>query len=162
MDHDAIILPSNTRLLPSGELRCRVLKMAGSSVQVECNYLINEIGLVPDATAVMTSGGNLKVKKIIHISGPKMANKPEVKKLMHATWNSVKLADEKGLKTVAIPSISKRVYLFTPKICADIMIPTVNKFVLEQNKNLEKITIVLEDQEDFDEFTKKLEEITKE
>ena len=159
-ESDAIIIPSNTRLLPSGELRCKVLRAAGAKVQVECNYLINELGLVPDCTAVVTSGGNLKVNHIIHVSGPKMAQQPEVKKLMHATWNCIKLADEKGIKTVGIPSISKRVYLFTPELCADIMIKTINKYVTENNKNLEKIALILEDNEDYDAFSKKLKEIT--
>ncbi|MFX1275782.1 MAG: macro domain-containing protein [Promethearchaeota archaeon] len=158
VEYDAIIIPSNTRLLPSGELRCAVLRAAGPKVQHECNFLINHIGLIPDCTAVVTSGGNLKSKNIIHVVGPKMASKPEVNKLMHATWNCLKVADEKGFKSVGISSLSKRVYLFTPKICAEFMIPTINKFVREQNNNIEKIAMVLEDQEDYDTFSKKFEE----
>ncbi len=37
-DYNAIVIPTNSRLLPSGTLRCRVLKEAGHKVQVECNY----------------------------------------------------------------------------------------------------------------------------
>jgi len=155
---DAIIIPANTRLLPSGELRCQVLRSAGSKVQVECNVLINKLGQIPDGQAIMTSGGELKTKNIIHVVGPKMAHKPETKKLMHATWNGLKLADEKGLNSVAISSLSKRVYMFTPKICADVMIPTINKFVEELNKNIKKISFILEDEEDFKAFTDKLKE----
>ena len=136
VEYDAVVKPTNSRLLPSGELRCKVLRAAGAKVQVKCNYLINELGLVPDCTAVVTSGGNLNVNNIIHVSGPKMAQKPEVKKLMHATWNSIKLADEREFNSIGVPSISKRVYLFTPKICADIMVKTINKYLTENNKNL--------------------------
>jgi len=157
---DVVVIPTNTRLLPSGKVRCDVLRGAGAKVQLECNWLINQIGHVPDTQAVMTSGGNLKVQKIIHVVGPKIAQKLETKKLMHATWNSLKLADEKGFASVAIPSISKGTYGFTPNICADIMLPTIKKFLLEQNKNLKKIDLVLEDEEDYQVFTNKLEEIS--
>ena len=154
---DVIIIPTNTRLLPSGKIRCQVLRGAGAKVQLECNWLINQIGHVPDTQAVMTSGGDLKVKKIIHVVGPKIAQKLETKKLMHATWNSLKLADEKSFKSVGIPSISKGTYGFTPQVCAEIMLPTIKKFLLEQNKNLEKIDLVLEDEEDYQFFSKKLD-----
>jgi len=157
---DVIIIPTNTRLLPSGKVRCDVLRGAGAKVQLECNWLINQIGHVPDTQAVMTSGGNLKVQKIIHVVGPKIAQKLETKKLMHATWNSLKLTDEKGFKSAGIPSLSKGTYGFTPNICADIMLPTIKKFLLEQNKNLKKIDIILEDEEDLKVFSEKLYEIS--
>jgi O-acetyl-ADP-ribose deacetylase (regulator of RNase III) len=159
VEHDVIIIPTNTRLLPSGKVRCDVLRSAGAKVQLECNWLINQIGQVPTTQAVMTSGGNLKAQKIIHVVGPKIAQKLETKKLMHATWNSLKLADEKGFTSVGIPSISKGTHGFTPKICSDIMIPTINKFILEFNQNIKKISIILEDEEDFQAFKMKLEEL---
>ena len=159
VEYDAIIIPSNTRLLPSGELRCAILRVAGPKVQLECNYLINNLGLIPDCTAVVTSGGNLKSKNLIHVVGPKMANKPELNKLMHATWNCLKVADDKGFTSIGIPSISKRVYLFSSKICADYMIPTIVKYMKERNKNIKKIALVLEDQEDYDAFCQRIEEL---
>ena len=160
VETDVIIIPTNTRLLPSGSVRCDVLRGAGAKVQLECNWLINQIGHVPDTQAVMTSGGNLKAQKIIHVVGPKLAQKLESKKLMHATWNSLKLADEKGFTSAGIPSLSKGTYGFTPNICADVMLPTIKKFILEQNKNLKKIEIILEDEGDYQVFSKKLEEIS--
>ena len=160
VETDVIIIPTNTRLLPSGSVRCDVLRGAGSKVQLECNWLINQIGHVPVSQAVMTSGGNLKAQKIIHVVGPKIAQNLETKKLMHATWNSLKVADEKGFTSVATPSLSKGTYGFTPKICAEVMIPTIKKFLLEQNKNLKKIEILLEDEEDFKVFSEKLDEIS--
>ena len=160
VEYDAIIIPSNTRLLPSGKLRCAVLRAAGPKVQLECNYLINNLGLIPACTAVVTSSGNLMSKNIIHVVGPNTANKPEVNKLMHATWNCLKTANEKGYKSIGMPSISKGVYSFSPKICADYMIPTVVKYMKEQNKNLKKIALVLEDQEDYDAFCQRIKELT--
>ena len=160
VETDVIIIPTNTRLLPSGSVRCDVLRGAGAKVQLECNWLINQLGHVPDTQAVMTSAGILKAQKIVHVVGPKIAQKLETKKLMHATWNSLKVTDEKGFTSVAIPNLSKGTYGFTPTICADVMIPTIKKFLLEQNKNLKKIEIVLEDEEDFNVFSEKLEEIS--
>ena len=79
---------------------------------------------------------------------------------MHATWNCLKTANEKGYKSIGMPSISKGVYSFSPKICADYMIPTVVKYMKEQNKNLKKIALVLEDQEDYDAFCQRIKELT--
>ncbi len=156
---DAIIIPSNSRLLPAGELRCQVLRAAGAKVQVECNTIINKKGQIPDGEAIITSAGALKTKSIIHVVGPKMARRPETKKLMHATWNGLKKADENKLKTVAITSISNRVYLFTPKICSNIMVPTIIKFVLELNEHLTNIHVIMENEKELQAFSDKLEEI---
>ncbi|TFG04047.1 MAG: O-acetyl-ADP-ribose deacetylase, partial [Promethearchaeota archaeon] len=86
---DAIVIPSNSRMLPSGELRCQILRDAGAKVQQECNRMINKLGMVGTGTAVMTSGGNLKSKHIIHTVGPKFGQGKEGKKIMLCTWNSL-------------------------------------------------------------------------
>ena len=66
-EYDAIAIPTNSRLLPSGELRCKILREAGSNVQVECNKIIQTISNVSSGNAIMTSGGNLESKYIIHV-----------------------------------------------------------------------------------------------
>ena len=104
-DLDAIVVPANSRLLPSGTLRCTVLRKAGSKVQLECNRIINKIGVVNVGTAVMTSGGNLS-KHIIHVVGPNRQHQVG-KKLMLSTWNSLNLADEAGLKITVLPEASE-------------------------------------------------------
>jgi O-acetyl-ADP-ribose deacetylase (regulator of RNase III) len=57
--YDAIVIPTNSRLLPSGTLKCKVLKEAGHKVQLECNQVISKRSNIPIGKAVITSGGSL-------------------------------------------------------------------------------------------------------
>ncbi len=149
---EAIVVPTNTRLLPSGTLRCKVLREAGTKVQIECNKIINRLGKIPVGGAVITSGGDLKSKYIIHAAGPRLGQGKEGKKLALCTWNSLKVADKKGISSMAVYPISISNLGFNAQICAQIMLPTIKKFLLEDNKNLKKISIFLSEKEDYKEF----------
>ncbi|MFX1322131.1 MAG: macro domain-containing protein [Promethearchaeota archaeon] len=157
-EYDGLVIPTNSRLLPSGELRCKVLRKAGVTVQVECNRIINKIIKVAVGSAVITSGGNLK-NYIIHINGPKLGQGNEAKKLMLSTWNSLKIADEAGLTSLVMPPISKNMLGFTAKLCAEVMLPTIKKYVLEKNQNLKNVSICLETLPDYKEFENVLDTI---
>ena len=87
-EYDAIVLESNSRLLPSGDLRCKTLRKAGSTVQVECNKIIQDVSQISLGKAIITSAGNLNSKYIIHVRAGH-----EGKKLMLATWNCLKMAN---------------------------------------------------------------------
>ncbi len=155
-EYDTMVIPTNSRLLPSGNLRCHVLRNAGSKVQVECNQIINKLATLSVGKAVMTSGGNLNVKYIIHVVAPKLGMGHEGKKLAIATWNSLKLADEAGLITVLFPPISNEMRGFNAKICADVMIPTIKKYLMEKNQNIVNVSICLENLPDYKNFEKVL------
>jgi O-acetyl-ADP-ribose deacetylase (regulator of RNase III) len=157
-EYDGIVIPTNSRLLPSGELRCKVLRKAGSTVQVECNRIINKILKVAVGNAVITSGGNL-TKYIIHTHGPKLGQGNEGKKLILSTWNSLKVADETELTSIVMPPISKNMLGFTAKLCAEVMLPTIKKYMLEKNQNLKNVSICLETLPDYKEFENVLDTI---
>jgi O-acetyl-ADP-ribose deacetylase (regulator of RNase III) len=157
-EYEAIVIPTNSRLLPSGELRCTVLRKAGSQVQIECNQLIQQIINVSVGSAVITSGGNL-TKYIIHTHGPRLGQGNETKKLILATWNSIKLADEIGIFSVVLPPISKEMLGFNAKKEAEIMLPTIKKYLLEKNKNLLNVSICLETLPEYKEFEKILDNL---
>lgn len=149
--YDAIVIPTNSRLLPSGKLRCKTLREAGSKVQVECNRIIQKKANIQVGTVVITSGGDLSSKYIIHANAGH-----DGKKLMLTTWNALKLADKNGIKSILLPPISKELIGFNSKVCANIMIPTIKKYILEKNINLRNISICLENLPDYNEFEKKL------
>jgi len=157
-DLDAIVIPANSRLLPSGALRCSILRKAGAEVQLECNRIINKIGLVNVGTAVMTSGGKVS-KYIIHVCGPKFGEGKEGKKLMLSTWNSLILAEEAGLNSIGFHPISIEYRGFTPKICAEVMLPTVKKFTLEKCKNLKQISLYLKTLPEYKDFESVLDKL---
>ncbi|MHA2288527.1 MAG: macro domain-containing protein, partial [Promethearchaeota archaeon] len=145
--YDAIAIPTNSRLLPSGKLRCQVLKEAGHEVQLECNQIISKRINIPIGSAVITSGGKLNAKNIIHIRAGH-----DQKKLMVATWNSLILTDNKELNSIVFPPMLIDVIGFNAKICADIMIPTIQKYIIEKNTNLKNVSICLESLPDYKEF----------
>jgi O-acetyl-ADP-ribose deacetylase (regulator of RNase III) len=151
--YDAIVIPTNSRLLPSGDLRCKVLRKAGTQVQVECNKIINQISKVAVGSSVITSGGNIS-KYIIHVNGPRPGQGNEGKKLILATWNSLSLADKKGVVAIAFPPISIEMRGITAKLCAEAMLPVMKKYLSEKNKNLRNISICLEKKDDFEIFEK--------
>ena len=143
--YDAIVLNSNSRLLPSGELRCRTLREAGSGVQVECNKIMLELSQIPLGGAVITSGGNLPSHFIIHCRAGH-----DRKNLMQAIWNSLKVADKKNLESLSFPPLLKD-YLSATK-CANIMLPTIQKYIVEKNQHLRNISICLENLPDYKDF----------
>ncbi|MCK4380246.1 MAG: macro domain-containing protein [Candidatus Lokiarchaeota archaeon] len=151
--YDAIVIPTNSRLLPSGDLRCKVLKKAGTKVQVECNKIINKIIQISVGKSIVTSGGNY-INYIIHTNGPRPGQGNEGKKLMLSTWNSLILADDMALTSVVFPPLSIEMRGITSKLCAEAMLPTFKKYLVEKNQNLRNVSICLEKEADFKVFEK--------
>ena len=147
VQYDAIVIPTNSRLLPSGTLRCNVLKEAGHTIQLECNKIISKISNVPIGKAIITSGGKLNAKFIVHIRAGH-----DQKKLMLATWNSLSFADKEGISSIAFPPLSIDVLGFYSNICAGILIPTIQNLILEKIKFLKNISVCLETLPDYKEF----------
>ena len=150
-EYDAVVIPTNSRLLPSGELRCKILRKAGNRVQLECNSIINKISQVLVGDSVMTTGGDYS-QYLIHANGPRLGQVKEGQKLMQATWNSLKLADAKNLTSIVFPPISKEMRGFTTEFCAKAMLISMKKYLKESNKNLRNVSICLENQQDFEIF----------
>lgn len=146
-EYDAIVIPSNSRLLPSGELRCKVIREAGPKVQVECNVIAQKISSIPVGSAVITSGGNLKSRFIIHTRAGH-----DGKKLVLATWNSLKTADKHNLKSLVYPPLLKDVIGFSAKKSGQLMLPTIKKYLIETNSNIKNISICLESLPDYKAF----------
>ncbi|MBD3340259.1 MAG: ADP-ribose-binding protein [Candidatus Lokiarchaeota archaeon] len=157
---DAIVIPTNSRLLPSGVVRCEVLKSAGAQVQLECNRIINKIGVISTGSAVITSAGELKSKHIIHVLGPNMGQGKEGKKLMLATWNSLRLADKRNLESIAFSPISMDHVGFSPKISAEFMLPTIKKYITEKPRtSLKKVELYLPNLPEYKEFERVLDKM---
>ena len=79
---------------------------------------------------------------------------------MLATWNSLRLADQENLTSIAFPPISLDVLGFNAKICAGIMIPTIQKYIMEKNRNLKNVSVCLESLPDYKEFESVLSNLT--
>jgi O-acetyl-ADP-ribose deacetylase (regulator of RNase III) len=137
---DAIVNAANTALQMGGGVAGAIRRKGGPTIQEECN----RIGGTHVGGAVITRGGNLAAKYVIHAVGPIHGTEHEDSKLKDATLNSLKLADQKGLKSIAFPAISTGIYGFPKGRCAKIMLSTTIAY-LEGPTKLEKVVCCLYD-----------------
>ncbi len=139
---DAIVNAANTSLKLGGGVAGAIARKGGSKIQEECD----KIGGTYVGGAVITTGGNLNAKYVIHAVGPVHGTEHEDEKLKDATLNSLKLADKHHLKSVAFPAISTGVFGFPKERCATIMLSTAIAF-LEGPTKLERVVFCLYDQQ---------------
>jgi len=102
LDTDAIVNAADIALQLGGGVAGAIRRKGGPRIQEECNKL----GGTYVGGAVMTTGGNLKAKYVIHAVGPRYGEEHEDEKLKNATLNSLILADKNNLKTIAFPEDS--------------------------------------------------------
>ncbi|MBN2132739.1 MAG: macro domain-containing protein [Sedimentisphaerales bacterium] len=155
MATDAIVNAANAQLQLGGGVAGAIRRKGGPAIQAECN----QIGGTFVGGAVITTGGNLKARHVIHAVGPRMGEGDEDEKLRNATLNSLKVADENGLKSIAFPAISTGIFGFPIQRCAEIMLKTAADYVDEQT-GLERVVFCLFGQESYDVFAKQLQRET--
>jgi O-acetyl-ADP-ribose deacetylase (regulator of RNase III) len=151
MDTEAIVNAANAQLVLGGGVAGAIRRKGGPSIQEQCN----EIGGTFVGGAVITDAGNLKAKYVIHAVGPRMGEGNEDEKLKNATLNSLKLADEKGIKNLTFPAISTGIFGFPIQRCAEIMLGTVTEYLKGKTK-IEKACFCLYDENSYDIFEKQL------
>ena len=157
MQTDAIVNAANAQLVLGGGVAGAIRKKGGPKIQEECN----KIGGTFVGGAVITSGGNLKAKFVIHAVGPRMGEGNEDEKLKNATLNSLKVADENQLKSISFPAISTGIFGFPIKRCAEIMLKTTIDYLKGQT-NLERVVFCLFGQDSYKVFENQLnKEISK-
>jgi len=152
---DAIINAANAALQMGGGVAGAVRRMGGPKIQEECN----RIGGTHVGGAVITTGGNLAAKYVIHAVGPRRGEEHEDTKLKDATLNSLFLADKNHLKSIAFPAISTGIFGFPRDRCATIMLSTTIAY-LEGPTKLEKVVYCLYDQKTFEIFKRTLQSLT--
>jgi O-acetyl-ADP-ribose deacetylase (regulator of RNase III) len=155
MATDAIVNAANAHLVLGGGVAGAIRKKGGSVIQAECD----KIGGTFVGGAVITTGGKLKANYVIHAVGPRMGEGNEDAKLRNATLNSLKLADEKKLKSIAFPAISTGVFGFPITRCAEIMLNTAIDY-LRGTTGLQKVLFCLFDAKSYEVFRGQLEHIS--
>jgi O-acetyl-ADP-ribose deacetylase (regulator of RNase III) len=142
METDAIVNAANNDLLLGGGVAGAIRRKGGEEIQRECN----EIGSIPIGYAAITTGGKLKAKHVIHAASMQLGRNTTAEALRHSTEHSLRIAGERGLKTIAFPAIGTGVAGFPMKECAEIMLREAVRH-LETGSSLEKIYFVLFDHE---------------
>ena len=151
-DTDAIVNAANSQLILGAGVAGAIRTKGGPSIQEECNA----IGHCPVGGAVITGGGNLKARHVIHAVGPRQGEGDEEEKLKNATLNSLKVADQYNLKSIAFPAISTGIYGFPLDACARIMLTTAKEY-LSGDTSLQRVVFALFDDESFKVFKNQLE-----
>jgi O-acetyl-ADP-ribose deacetylase len=142
METDAIVNAANNDLLLGSGVAGAIRRKGGEEIQRECN----EIGSIPIGYAAITSGGNLKAKHVIHAASMQLGRNTTAEALRHSTEHSLRIAAERGLKTIAFPAVGTGVAGFPMKECAEIMLQEAVR-CLESRSSIEKIYFVLFDDE---------------
>ncbi len=144
LEADAIVNAANNELLPGGGVCGAIHRAAGPALAEACR----QTGYCETGHAVLTSGGNLKARYVIHAVGPvwQGGNNREETLLAGAYRNSLKLASTHQLESVAFPNISTGIYGYPKKEAARIAVATVKEF-LEQNEFPKQVIFCCFDEE---------------
>ena len=151
---DAIVNAANAALQLGGGVAGAIRRRGGPAIQEECN----RIGGTHVGGAVITTGGNLPAKYVIHAVGPIYGDDHEDEKLKDATLGSLKLADKNRLKSIAFPAISTGIFGFPKDRCATIMLSTTIAY-LEGPTGLEKVVYCLYDKKTLEIFENALKSL---
>lgn len=138
METDAIVNAANSYLKHGGGVAGAIVRKGGRIIQEESD----KIGYCPVGQAVITAAGSLKAKYVIHAVGPRMGEGNEDEKLKNATLNSLKLADQNNLKSLAFPAISTGIFGFPVARAARIMLETAIDY-LKGKTGLQKVIFCL-------------------
>lgn len=142
MDTDAIVNAANNDLQLGGGVAGAIRRKGGPEIQKECDA----IGTIPVGGAAITSGGNLKARYVIHAASMELGGCTSAHALRSSAAHSLRIAAQKGLKTIAFPAVGTGIAEFPMRECADIMFREVAKH-FEGPTSIEKVYFVLFDKE---------------
>jgi len=143
---DAIVNAANSSLLGGGGVDGAIHRAGGPAIFEECKQIRKLEGECAPGNAVITGGGNLKARFVIHTVGPiwRGGRNSEKDILANAYQNSLLLALQYECKTIAFPSISTGAYGFPVEMAAPIAISTIRNF-LNENEFVDTVRMVLFD-----------------
>jgi len=147
---DAIVNAANTSLLGGGGVDGAIHRAGGKAILDDCVAIRNRQGGCKTGEAVITTGGNLPAKYVIHTVGPVWnGDKAEKEQLLANSYNnSLKLAVANGIKSIAFPNISTGIYHFPKDKAAAIAVATVQDF-LNENDSINEVVFVCFDDENY-------------
>ena len=154
---EAIVNAANSRLAGGGGVDGAIHRAGGSKIMEECK----KYNGCPTGTAVITTGGNLPAKYVIHTVGPVYQNgtSGESELLQSAYLNSLKMAENNSVKIIAFPSISTGVYAYPVKEASVLALETVVSF-LKSDTIIERVEFILFSLKDYNVYCSALKAIS--
>ena len=145
---DAIVNAANSRLVGGGGVDGAIRRAGGDEIQRACADIRKRDGGCPTGQAVITLGGNLLAKYVIHTVGPvwENGNSGEPELLASCYRESLRLAIENGIQSIAFPSISTGIYGYPTEKAAGVALTAVKDFIAANNAAPKTIQFVLFDE----------------
>ena len=157
---DAIVNAANSSLMGGGGVDGAIHRAGGPAIVEECKQIVSQQGRLPPGQAVITTGGNLGARYVIHTVGPiwRGGDRSEPELLASAYRQSLNVAVAKGLRSVSFPSISTGAYGYPVGQAAEIALQTVIDF-LHQEESLDTVAFVLFDTGTYQAYARTLERL---
>lgn len=149
MDTDAIVNAANNDLKLGAGVAGAIRRRGGEVIQRECD----EIGSIPVGYAAITGGGKLKARHVIHAASMQLGGRTTAANLRNSVAHSLRIAAERGLRTIAFPAVGTGIAGFSMEECAVILLEEAILH-LKLQPSVEKIYIVLFDDRACDVFTR--------
>ena len=162
-DTEAIVNAANSSLLGGGGVDGAIHRAGGPAILEECKQIVSRQGRLPTGKAVITTGGSLKAKYVIHTVGPVWhgGQGGEAPLLAGAYRESLKLAAAKGLKSVSFPSISTGAFGYPTSQAAYVALSSTINF-LQQDNSLVEVVFVLYDSDTYKIYAETLQRLVPE
>lgn len=153
---EAIVNAANSSLMGGGGVDGAIHRAGGPQILEECEEYVEKYGRLPTGKAMITSGGNLPAKYVIHTVGPIFRKekdqekaKEQERELASCYVESLKLAAKHGIKTIAFPSISTGAYRYPLEEAAAVAVGAVRDFLVE-NGSIKEVYFVLYSDETYE------------
>ena len=143
---DAIVNAANSSLLGGGGVDGAIHRAGGAAILAECRQIVSKIGSLSAGKAVITTGGNLSAKYVIHTVGPiyRGGERGEAEQVASCHRECIRLADEHGLQSLSFPAISTGAFGYPVSPAAMIAISSTLE-ALASAKHVNKVRFVLFD-----------------
>jgi len=156
---DAIVNAANPSLMGGGGVDGAIHRSGGPAILEECKRIVSKQGRLPTGKAVITTGGSLKAKHVIHTVGPVWhgGGINEAELLASAYRESLQLAAGHSLSSVSFPSISTGAYGYPLGEASRVAMQSVASFLKERGTSLKEVVFVLFDPRTYEAYSSALE-----
>ena len=141
---DAIVNAANSSLMGGGGVDAAIHRAGGAEILEECREIVNRQGSCNPGQAVLTSGGALAARFVVHTVGPiwKGGDNGEQHVLRSAYMRSLELAADAGAKSIAFPSISTGAYRYPVDLACEVALISCREYAREKN-SFDEIRFIL-------------------